>query len=450
MITFITDPYIIDPLGIAYLSAMLKKSGYQPKLVLTDDLDTTIIDTPIVAYSVTTGKHRHYAEINRWVKDKYPGITSIFGGPHCTFFPEFVKEKGINFIFRGEGFEPIVKFLDNWIKDKGLNTESLYTIPNLAYYEKDEIVINELAPPIKMVELPFPDRQLIYQFEKNFKNPIRNVMASFVCPMNCTYCFNKRYKKLGYNCRLRSIEHVIEECARLVKEYPTQLIYFQDDIFPVYRKDWLQSFCTKYATQVDMPFHIQVRIEMLSKDNITMLKSAGLHGVTFAVETADENVRSTLLNRHITNKTIIDGANLLRKHGIKFRIENMLGLPGETLQSALDTLMLNIQCRPDIGWASLFTPYPGTDLGEQCQAEGLVEDDFVEMDDFKEDFFTEATLKLKDKKQIERLQKLFGLVCMIPSLRPLLPLLMVLPLKYKNVYKQVKQFLYSKRLYKIE
>jgi len=283
---------------------------------------------------------------------------------------------------------------------------------------------------------------LIYQY--THQNVIRNVMASHVCPMSCSYCFNKHYKKLGYNVRLRPVESVIMECARLVKEYPTELIYFQDDIFPIYRADWLQSFCSNYRREVNVPFHIQIRIEMLSEDNLKMLKSAGLHGVTFAIETANEITRKELLNREISNETIIAGAQLLQRNHIKMRIENMLGIPGETLGSALETLDLNIQCRPDIGWASLYTPYPGTDLGDKCRAEGL-----IEMDEFASDFFTQATLKLKDKKRIERCQELFGLVCAVPQLRPILPLLTALPFQYKGVYERVKNLLYTNRLFKI-
>jgi len=449
MITFITDEYIIDPLGIAYLSAMLKENGYHAKLLLTSELNNTVIDTPIVAYSVTTGKHRHYVEINRQIKERYPNIISIFGGPHCTFFPDFAKEYGVDFIFRGEGFEAIVQFLDRYVKDKGMNTETIYKTPNVAYFSYDDgnLRINHLLPAMKVAELPFPDRKLIYQFKRNQKNPIRNVMASFGCPMQCTYCYNKQFKKLGYIVRIRPVENVIEECERLVKEYPTQLIYFQDDIFPVYGEDWLQSFCEEYGKRVKTPFHIQMRIEMLNSDCIQHLKSAGLHGVTFAVETADEDARLNLLGRSFRpcrGDAILDGAKLLKQHGVKFRIENMLGIPGETFQSALRTLDLNIKCHPSVGWASLFAPYPGTDLGDYCQQQNLIDGDF------DADFFTHATLKLKDKKQIERLQKLFGLICAIPQLRPLVPLLTSLPFTYQAVYKQVKRFLYDRRLYRLD
>lgn len=438
LITFVIDEYIIDPLGISYLSSMLKKNNYSVKLRLTSNIKNCKIDTPIVGFSVTTGKHNYYAHINRLIKKENPGIVSIFGGPHCTFEPEFAKESGIDYIFRGECLYAITEFAQ-----KFLDKEDITTTHNLAFYRNNEIICNPLLPPVNPDEIPFPDRELIYQFKKNRTNLIRNVMASFYCPMNCSYCFNKQFKKLGYQPRIRSVENVIEECAQLKKNYPTQLIYFQDDIFPIYANDWLQMFYSGYKKGINIPFHIQIRIEMLNEDKIKLLKDAGLHGVTFAIETADEQARLQLLGRKISNKMIIEKANLLSKYGIKFRIENMLGIPFETLQSALRTLDLNLQCHPDVGWASLFTPYCGTDLGDFCKENNLIETNP------DSDFFTNSSLKLEDKSKIERLQKLFGLTCYLPSFRYAIPILISLPFSYKSLSKLIKQQLYRRRLFKV-
>jgi radical SAM superfamily enzyme YgiQ (UPF0313 family) len=183
---------------------------------------------------------------------------------------------------------------------------------------------------------------------------------------------------------------------------------------------------------------------MLTEDKLKMLKSAGLHGVTFAVENASEELRSKLLNRHISNDTIKKNVDLLHKYDIKFRIENMLGIPNETIETAINTLKFNIDCKPDIAWASLFTPYPGTDLGNYCYKYYLVSGN-----NLNNGFFTNLPLALKDKYKIERLQKLFGLICAIPTLKFLAPVLIRLPFSYKFIYKKVKSYMYKWRLFRI-
>lgn len=451
MITFITDRYTIDPLGIAYLSAMLKKAGYKVDLKLSSEVVkdySQVAKSSVLAYSVTTGKHQYYAALNRTLKEKYPALISLFGGPHCTFFPDFAGEPGVDYICRGEGFNVIVDFAEAVLTDRALNKDRRDKIPNIAYYdaEWDRVIQNDLRPAVKVSELPFPDRKLIYQFPQNRDNPIKNVMASFGCPMQCSYCYNKQYTQLGYEIRIRNVESVIEECAKLVRDYPaTELIFFQDDIFPINRPDWIRIFAREYHKRLKTKFHVQFRIEMLKESVLRDLKDAGLHGVTFAIETADEKIRSNLLNRKFDDEKIFAGVKLLRQYGIKFRTENMLGLPGETMSSALRTLDLNIECNPDIAWASLYQPYPGTDLGDYCRTNDLVET----TSQYDADFFTHSRLKLKHRREIERLQKLFSLLCVYPKLRPWVWQLCLLPFSYKWIYQRVKRCLYDHRLYKI-
>jgi radical SAM superfamily enzyme YgiQ (UPF0313 family) len=445
MITFVLDPYIIDPLGIAYLAAMLRREKMNCQLVLTPELDKrSLSSSPVVGFSVTTGTHKHFAQISRNLKEIYPNLISVFGGPHCTFFPKFIFEQGVDYLIRGEGFSSIVDFMKNYDY-----VDEARTTPGICYEDEESQETSiaqsvDVAPAFQVSALPFPDRAIIYQFPKNKANPIRNIMATFGCPRDCSYCYNKRFQGLGYPLRSRSVESVIEEAAQLITNYPTDLVFFQDDIFPIYRKDWIESFSRQWLERIKKPFHIQIRIEMLREDSLKQLKGAGLHGVTFAVETADYERRSELLNRAVEDVEIYHGISLLHRFGVRFRIENMLGLPHETLQDVLNTLDFNIACKPDIGWASLYTPYPGTDLGDCCFHEKL-----VDMEAWDADFFTHATLKLPDKKRIERTQKLFSLACAYPKVRPLIPFLSKLPFSYKGVYKKVKQRLYDKRLYKV-
>jgi hypothetical protein len=46
------------------------------------------------------------------------------------------------------------------------------------------------------------------------------------------------------------------------------------------------------------------------------------------------------------------------KHGVKLLTEHIIGSPGETIESAMRTLEVNVRLRPDIADAFLFTTYP--------------------------------------------------------------------------------------------
>jgi radical SAM superfamily enzyme YgiQ (UPF0313 family) len=404
---FIIDPYTIDPLGIAYLSAYLKDAGHEVDISHTGDEDCDIL-----CYSVTTGKHQYYLDLNRKIKGDR---LSLFGGTHCTFFPAMQHEPGVDAIVRGEGFGAIVDIANGLRLDDILNVND-----------------NPLRHLVNKDTLPLPDRELIYKFPENYNNPIKNLMCSFGCMMNCPYCYASKYREL-YDCtgaEMRSPENVMVEVEDLCK-YPLELIYFQDDIFPVYNKAWIDRFVALYG-EFNMPFHIQVRIEMLDEDTLLKLKSVGLHGLTFAIETGNEIYRHDVLKRNISNQAIVDKAGMLHRHNTRFRVENMIGLPQETLEMLSETIMLNQQIAPTYAWASIFHPYPGTELGDECCV------------DTDSDFFHDV-----QNKQIDRLQKLFALAVAMKLPIYLIKWLSKLNISYQYIHDIIKHISY-KRLYNVE
>lgn len=453
-VLFILEDYIICPLGIAYLSSYLKMCGHAIDLVnfdvenLKDKLSSYRPD--ILAYSITTGRHVKFREVNqearRYCRDElgYKPF-SLFGGPHCTFYPDFVDTcDEIDAICKGEGFIPFKELLNRLSENKGIEG-----IPNIYITGTDTPT---LAPIEDKDNIPFPDRELIYKYSKNKQNPIRSIIASFECGLHCRYCYAPQYRKiygLGKGFKMinsRSPLRVCEEADEVVANWHTDLFYFQDDIFPVWQKNFINSFVEHWG---GYNFHIQIRAEMIHDPLIKRLKSVGLHGVTFAVESGVERIRKEILDRKMSNKQIINAANILRDNGIKFRIENMMGVMGETFADALTTLDLNIKCNPDLAWASLWQPYPGTSLGDEAIAKGLFN---PKSDNIGFDFFHDTILVGKESLLISNLQKLFGVTTCFPWIRPFIPMLCRLPKNrvYNFVYAKFKQWTYESRLYKVK
>ena len=105
---------------------------------------------------------------------------------------------------------------------------------------------------------------------------------------------------------------------------------------------------------------------------------------------------------------VVSAARLLRKWDIKLMIQNMLALPTSTIEDDLETLEVNIRCQPAYGWCSVFTPYPGTELGDYCKKNGLYKGDYSDLSD---NFFDTSPLNFSPEhhEQVECLQKVFAL-----------------------------------------
>ena len=388
-ILFITDPFQVEPLGLGYLASSVKRHGHIPELITTDRLTMDKVkEFKFIGYSITTGKHKRFLELNRQLKKEH-NFTSIFGGSHPTYFPEMLREDGVDIIIRGESESTLLKFLDEPFKGKC----------EMGFAPLEQNLDN----------LPLPDREFLYTFKENRLNPIKNVMSSRGCRFSCPYCFNSLYRSFykGENwVRHRSVSNVIEECLEL-KKYNCKFIFFQDDEFLTNPN--LIDLLTVYKVKVGIPFHCQVRIELLTPTLANQLKIAGCTGVTFAIESGCESFRKNVLKRNISDGKILMGAKILQEAGLKFRTENMIGLPGETYKEMLATLKLNQQCKPTIGWASIFQPYPRLPLASN-----------LGVDEFGESFFTDTIMNNKCRGSIVTLQRLFGLLVSHPGFRWLL------------------------------
>jgi len=442
-ILFITQPFIIEPLGLMYLSAQLKKAGHQTDLITTkEDYNKRINDWKpgIIAYSVITGSQHDYFKLNNEIKENFPDILTFLGGPFITFSPETIEKENFDIICIGEGDEAIVELADKLDKKQDI------TKINNLWMKKDGKIYRN---PVRNLhdgldKLEFPDRELVYKYEEQKNNPIKHFIATRGCPYKCAYCFNHQYHDLykgkGPLVRYRSVDNVIKEIKEVIRENPTEFVYFQDDTI-ILDKKWIIEFCERYRQEIRLPFHCHIRANLLTEDIAKALKKAKCYSVHIAIESGNSKIRNEILNRPMTNEEIIHACKLLRKNKIKFMTQNIIGLPTETLKEAMETLQINILCKPTYAWVSIFQPYPGTRLEKIAKEKGLLEEDPTKIE---KNFFDKSIIKIENKKKIEHLQKLFGLTVNYPSIyrTGILKILLNMPDNkiIKNIYKKIYKF----------
>src|SRR3989344_5074620 len=132
-----------------------------------------------------------------------------------------------------------------------------------------------------------------------------------------------------------------------------------------------------------------------------------------ALETANDDLRNSILQRNMPKETVYDAAKHLHKHGIKIMLQNMVCLPGSTLKDDIETLKMNMKIKPLYAWVSIFQPYPGLELTEHAVKQGQLDVDFDKID---KKFFESTVLKIEKKKQREHLQKWFSIAAEYPIL----------------------------------
>ncbi|MBU2633708.1 MAG: B12-binding domain-containing radical SAM protein [Nanoarchaeota archaeon] len=424
----------VEPLGIAYLAQYLINEGYKVKYFETPRKNfikkLKKFNPDILAYSITTGKHRTSRNINSTLRKSFPNAISLFGGPHCTFHPDFIKSsKLINGICIGEGELAMVELL-NKIKNKKNYTKTA----NWWLKVNGKIYKNPVRERIKDLDsLPFPNREVIYAENKDIRNsPIKRIFVSRGCPFSCSYCFNKIYndiyKNKGKICRQCSIENIIKEVNLIKKNYPITFLKIVDDTFG-FNMDY-EKFAELYKKGVGIPFLCNIRPNLIDDKKIKNLKQAGCVAVTMAVESGNEFIRNKILNRNLSENEMSKSCILIKKYGLRLYTQNIIGNPGETFEMALETFNFNIKNKVDFAECFLLTPFPGTEIYKYCIDNNYLEKG-VDTDKLPRSYNNlYSCVRFNSKKEKNKLinfQKFFSFGVKHPKTLPLIKLLIKLP-----------------------
>ncbi len=405
-------------LGIMVLSAVLKQSGHQVDLLVEskqENMDAFIsrFNPDIIGMCVVSGSHNWAVETMKELKQRHRFV-SILGGPHPTFFPEIVREEGIDAICIGEGEEAILE-----LAEKVDNGEDYSGIRNLWVKSGGEIHRNPVRKLLQdLNHLPDPDRTLYYKYKILRSSPSKHFITGRGCPFNCTFCCNKAYKEiyqgLGQMVRRPEPEKVCREITSVKEKYPLKSVRFDDEVF-LLQPDWLMVFLDRYRAEVGLPFSCLIRADLTTEPLVRAMKRAGCYIAYFGIESGNAHIRNDILGKNISKDQIIHTAYLLRKYGIKIGTFNMVGMPGETIENAWETVKLNRLIRADYPWCSIIQPYPGTDLARKAKAMGFLDENYG-VNQLRQSYFNDSVIQNRDISKLVVLQKLFYIAVKYPSL----------------------------------
>lgn len=426
---FVHDNFGRDPLGILYLSSALKNARHETA-ICDASIDKEVIktfndfDPDIIGFSITTSTYMDYVSISKQLKAIKPKLYSIFGGPHCTFHPEFFRDiPSIDAICLGEGEDAIVDFVNRIKCGSGYENT-----PNFHVKQNGAIITNKVRPLISNLDnIPFPDRDLLNRYPHVSRFPVKTFITTRGCPYNCSYCFNYAYAELyenkGRRVRLRTVENVLREIENERSKHSIDFINFEDDIFGM-NLSWLKEFAEKYPMRIGIPYCCNVRVEYINEEVVRLLKKSGCHTCVMGIESGNYSIRKELLNRDMTSEHIVQACHLIRSEGIVLEAENILGLPGVSYSQEKETILLNIKCQPDYPASYIFQPQPKTTLGKKAIESKLFDENYNKMGNY----YKSSVLKHENGQQILRLRSLFFFIVRFPFLYKYIDILVKLPL----------------------
>ncbi len=381
------------PLGIAYISAALKKEKFDVEclnLNNTDEPADRVIRREVVSKDIdivgTGGLSLDYNMVKYILtaaKEAKKNVITIAGGGLVTSEPELmIKALPMDVGVIGEGEETIVELVRTLEND-----DELKNIKGIIYKDRNATIVT--TPPREVIEnpdnIPYPDYDgfeiekyldyqrpadeiFLYPFDKPRCIPMA---ASRSCPFNCTFC----YHPLGRRYRQRSLDSFFEELRFLVKKYDINIVYILDELFAMDARR-LNEFCDRMSGyNMNLKWTTSMRGDAkITSNTIAKLKDSGLFQIRYGLESASDKVLRSM-NKHIsfsqTEKTIA----LTTQAGISARGGFIFGDPAETLETARETLEWwrkhGHEYHSGLGRV---IPYPGSAIYKYCLENKIIPD----------------------------------------------------------------------------
>ncbi len=412
-------------MGSMQVSSVLREAGHETRMFLESqesDLVAAVVawEPDIVGVTILTGMHVWAIHVCRQIKAAAPQTRIVFGGPHATFMPDVVERPGVDVVVRGEG-EYVMRDLCDAIAAKddyrGIAGTWVKDERGVVHENPMGALVNDLDA------LPFPDRALAYRYPILRSRGNKTFIPGRGCQFPCTFCHNhvsmRLYQGQGRWGRKMSPERFVDQIIDVRDNWgPLRIVSLENDDEILHLKGWAEPTFELYARRVGLPYYVMTRPDSVTDDIARVLKESGCVGVSMSLETANDHLRNEVLKKRFSRQDVEDAMGHLKRHDIPVKIFNMVGIPGETLEDAFETLAMNIRLKPMWARCSIAHPYPPMDLYHLCKREGLFKEDF-EVDDFEYFYLKESPLNFPGIDQLVNLQKFFSLAAKYPFLVPL-------------------------------
>ena len=373
-------------IGLAYLISAVENSGHDPKLIdlvfapknyIKYAIDEIRKQQPdVVGFSVFTSNYLENLQLAKKIKKEFPDLPIIFGGIHPSILPEeTISNPQVDAICIGEGEESLPQFLD--MLENGKYKSHINGIWNKT--KNGKVIKNPLRPFIQNLNsLPFPNWDY-WNIKEYLKFTFLYVSTSRGCPYDCSFCTNKTLSKcgLGKYLRIRSAESVIEEIRRDEEKYKkigVKTINFSDPSFGINKKQF-NEFITLYKKEnLDLSWMCATRADVITEEWAKKAASTNCILVEIGLETGDKEARFEICNKKITNEQFETCAKNLKKYGIPFNFNMIIGLPNDTKNKILKSLKFAESLEPTYIGIMIYLPLPQTKLGDFCIKNEMIND----------------------------------------------------------------------------
>jgi len=381
----VMKPY--PPLGILYLSAWLKRAGF----------DVGVFDTtfePPAAFAafvaaarppvvgIYTNMMTRPSVLAAIGASKQAGSRVVLGGPEAVNYPEEYLERGADVIVVGEGEHTLEALLPKLAKS-GLR--HLDEVEGLVFRRDDGTLCRtpERRKMRTLDDLPMPDRGAIdlKRYMDTWKEHHGASTVSLItargCPYSCRWCSHSVF---GTSYRHRSVENVADELALIRDAYAPDQVWYADDVFTLDRR-WLFRLRDELARRgLSFPFETISREDRLDAEVIEALADLRCRKLWVGAESGSQRLLDAM-DRKTDAVRMREVMAQLRAADIETGTFIMLGYGDEGWRDLDETVTHLKAALPDTLLTTVSYPIKGTPYYEDVAERVVLPEDWASASD---------------------------------------------------------------------
>ncbi len=361
------------PLWLSYAAGVLDKRGFEIKIIdaparcLKKDETMQMIkefDPKLIVIDTSTGSIENDLKYTKRIKKEMKDVKTCLVGTHVSAtVSEILPQNGdfVDFIARHEYDYTIPELVDA-IQGKIKISDVL----GISYVVDGSLVENADRPYIENLDdIPFVST--VYKKYLNYKDyfyahvsyPTVSIFSSRGCPSRCIYCMYSQVM-FGKTYRKRSAKNMFDEIVYITENFPdVKEILIDDDNFSVDQKN-VQEFCRlMIENNVKLKWVCECRVNLTYKTMVLMRK-AGCRLIVTGYESGSQKILENM-HKGITLEQSRKFNTAAKKAGIRVHGCFMVGNPGETRETMMETLNFAKTLTMDTVQFFPLMVYPGTE-----------------------------------------------------------------------------------------
>ncbi|MBO5141688.1 MAG: DUF4080 domain-containing protein [Clostridia bacterium] len=336
LLTTLNTKYVHTNIALRYLYETIK-SDYdviRKEFSINDQIEKIISDitdyTPdVIAFSVYIWNVEMTLKIAENIKQIFPNIKVILGGPEVSYSSEELIKKYdfIDYICVGEGedfFQNLIKYIAECNLGNRKIAEEM--LPNITYKNNNEIIVGEIGLVKDVTKIP----RICEDIAKEYDGKIVYVETVRGCPYNCSYCLSSTIKGI----RPFDMNRVKEELKILIDKKVT-LIKFVDRTFNYDKKRAIEIWKYILDNNICSQFHFELSAHLIDEEMMDFLKTVPKDVFKFEIGVQSTNFETIKAINRTTDFKILSNIvkQLSEMKTISLHLDLIAGLPYEDINS---------------------------------------------------------------------------------------------------------------------